>query len=226
MMYALTSRIRPPCVLISICIILVATAWAAIAQETDEEKSTTPAFSGIRTIICSYSKNRVYEMDAHGDVIWEAKVPYAWGCYGLPNEHRVVASYSGRYVAEFDAGGKEVWRSGTLPSGPFRVQRLDNGNTLVACSDAGKVLEISPAKEIVWETKLEGRPMDAQRLKNGRTLIALQKLGKVVEVNQEGKIVWEVGGHDGAIAASRLENGNTLTCEQVSASTHWRRLNW
>ena len=183
-------------------------------QETAEQSSGVPEFDGIRTLVCSYAKSKVYELDAHGDVIWEARVPYAWGCVGLPSGHRVVASYSGKYIAEFDADGKEIWRSQSLPGAPFSVQRLENGNTLVPCSDSGKVVEISPEKEIVWEIELEGRPMDAQRLKNGRTLIALQKLGKVVEVNAEGDVVWEVNGHRGAVAASRLENGNTLICQQ------------
>ena len=169
-----------------------------------------------RTLICYYSQNKVVELDDKGEETWSANVPYAWGCQGLPNGHRVVASYSGRYVAEYDQAGREVWKKTGLPGAPFSVERLENGNTLVTCSDSQKIVEIAPDKKIIWEIEISGRPMDARRLENGNTLVALQTLGKVVEVDRSGKVVWEVDNQGGVLSATRLENGNTLICRQAN----------
>lgn len=192
-------------------------AWQEwIAGEGQSAKLEFPirrnAFMVGRTLICYYSQNKVVELDANGEEIWKHDVPYAWGCHGLPNGHRVIASYSGRFVAEFDSDGREIWKKTGLPGAPFSVERLENGNTLVTCSDSQKVIEISPDKRVVWDVKISGRPMDARRLENGNTLIALQTVGKVVEVDRSGEVVWEVTGQSGALSASRLENGNTLIC--------------
>jgi hypothetical protein len=170
------------------------------------------AFMLGRTLICYYSKNQVIELNAAGEEVWKHEVPYAWGCQGLPDGHRLIASYSGRFVAEFDDEGREVWKKSGLPGAPFSVQRLDDGNTLVTCSDSQKVIEIAPDKSLVWEVTLEGRPMDARRLDNGNTLVALQTIGKVVEIDRSGKVVWEAYEQSGALSASRLDNGNTLIC--------------
>lgn len=187
-----------------------------IAGEGQTAKLEFPIREGAfmlgRTLICYYSKNQVIELDSAGEEVWKQDVQYAWGCQGLPDGHRLIASYSGRFVAEYDEDGKEVWKKTGLPGAPFSVQRLDDGNTLVTCSDSQKVIEIAPDKSLVWEVSLEGRPMDARRLDSGNTLVALQTVGKVVEVDRSGKVVWEATDQGGALSASRLDNGNTLIC--------------
>ncbi len=198
-----------------------AKAWQEwIASDGQTAKLEFPIRQGAfligRTLICYYSQNKVIELDSDGKETWSTSVPYAWGCHGLPNGHRVIASYSQKFVVEYDKEGREVWKKTGLPGAPFSVQRLENGNTLVTCSDNQKVLEIAPDKSIAWQIDISGRPMDAKRLENGNTLIALQTLGKVVEVNRDGKVVWEVENQGGVLSASRLENGNTLVCRQAN----------
>jgi hypothetical protein len=67
----------------------------------------------------------------------------------------------GNKVAEFDAKGKIVWllTNDDLPGAPIAdacgVQRLANGNTVVACyaqtkPDGIKLFEVTPEKKIVW----------------------------------------------------------------------------
>ncbi|MCA9271238.1 MAG: PQQ-binding-like beta-propeller repeat protein, partial [Planctomycetales bacterium] len=165
-----------------------------------------------RTLICYYSQNKVVEIDADGKETWAKEIPYAWGCQGLPNGHRMVASFSQKFIAEYDADGREVWKKTGLPGAPFSVERLENGNVLVACSDSQKVVEVAPDESIAWQVQISGRPMDARRLDNGNTLVALQTVGKVVEVDRSGAVVWEAVNQAGVLSASRLENGNTLIC--------------
>ena len=53
-------------------------------------------------------------------------------------------------VAEYDMKTeKAVWKHATPQ--PTSVQRLPNGNTLVASLTANKVVEVDPAGEVVWE---------------------------------------------------------------------------
>lgn len=167
-----------------------------------------------RTLICLASKQKIVELDINGKQIWEkAGLNYPWRATGLSNGHRLVASYGGKYAVEYDADGNEVWRKDALPGGPHSIQRLDNGNTLMACSDSHKVVEITPDQETAWQIHIDGRPTDARRLPDGRTLIVLKNAGKIVEVDRAGKVLWEITGLNWPNTAERLENGNTLVAE-------------
>lgn len=170
----------------------------------------TPADLG-RLLVCDHSQNLLLEFDAAGRKLWERQVaPQPWACLGLPNGHRLVGSYNEKSVVEYDDKGEEVWRVSELSGGPTSIQRLDNGNTLIACTEGGQVVEVDPAKKIVWNAPLEGRPVDARRLDDGRTLVTLQHGQKVIEIDSAGKQVWEIAGVGMAFSAERLENGNTL----------------
>jgi hypothetical protein len=86
-----------------------------------------------------------------------------------------------------------VWKADGLV-GAMTVERLENGNTLVACMNggtngAGMVVELDPQKNQVW--KLEGlrNPYDAQRLPNGNTLVTDQQ--RVQEVDPDKKVIWQ-----------------------------------
>ncbi|MFQ5730400.1 MAG: PQQ-binding-like beta-propeller repeat protein [Planctomycetaceae bacterium] len=169
------------------------------------------AFELGRTLICDYSRHRVIELDAKGKPVWEKPVGRTpWGCFGLPNGHRIVACYSTRTVTEYDAQGKVVWAKASLPGGPTSVERLDNGNTLLACTDSSQVLEVNRRGDVVWKVTIRSRPTDAHRLDNGHTLITLQNGHRVVEVDRKGKVVWTLTGVSSPFSAYRLDNGNTL----------------
>lgn len=164
-----------------------------------------------RILICDPSGARLVEFDLDGRQLWEQSTPQQpWACLGLANGHRLVGLFNDRALVEYDAVGKEVWRHAGLPGGPTSVERLENGNTLVACTEGQEVLEVSRAGAVVWRAKLAGRPVDARRLPEGSTLVALQNLGKVVEVDHTGKVIWELGGVPNVFCAQRLETGNTL----------------
>ena len=49
---------------------------------------------------------------------------------------------------------------------PFSAQRLPNGNTVVACHEPARVVELDRAGKVVWEKKFENpnrRPWFANR---------------------------------------------------------------
>ena len=69
------------------------------------------------------------------------------------------------------------------------IYKLDNGNYLITY--ATKVVEVTPAKEVVWTYERSVNPelMSAQRLRNGRTLVTeLGEQPRLVEVDPAGKI--------------------------------------
>ena len=193
-------------------------AWIAREGKTAKlmsAKRETPVTLG-RTLICYHSSNRVIELDAQGNQVWQQQVTKPWGCQGLPNGNRLIASHGSHTVVEYDASGEQVWAKADLPGPPFKVRLLKNGNILVACSESSKVLEIKRDTEgsIVWEATLPGQPIDARRLENGLTLVALQNESRVVEVDRAGKIVWSIENMSNPLSVERLENGNTLVCQQ------------
>ena len=97
------------------------------------------------------------------------KVTWAWGLGTLDGQHQPTMTPEGTILI-FDNGtargysvaleidpstNEEVWRyedrSGFYS--PYRagVQRLPNGNTLIAESDAGRIFEVTKEKEVVWD---------------------------------------------------------------------------
>jgi HEAT repeat protein len=188
-------------------------AWLAGEGATEtilHPLQETPAELG-RLLVCDHGRNMLIEYDAAGKVIWEKAVgQQPWACLGLASGHRLVASYNEKTIVEYDDQGKEIWRSEVLPGGPTSIDRLENGNTLVACTEGAEVVEIGPDKKVVWRVALEGRPVDARRLSDGRTLITLQNASRVIEVDESGKEVWQLAGLGQPFSAQRLDSGNTL----------------
>jgi HEAT repeat protein len=75
----------------------------------------------------------------------------AGGLEVLPNNHVLMTLKDG--VTEYDVDGRVVWQA--TVERPTSVQRLPNGNTLVASglSPTTAVAELDRAKQVVWEYK-------------------------------------------------------------------------
>ncbi len=172
-----------------------------------------------RILLCSYGSSKVYEFDVDAKdperprwVVQMGMQP--WAVQGLPNGHRLVAYYGGRKIVEFGPekdASKPIWESEMLPGGPMGMHRLENGNTVVACTDGEVVVELDSQGKILKKWPLTGRPVDVERLENGNTLVTLQNGHKIVEVDGEGNEVWSTKvALQNPFSAQRLENGNTL----------------
>lgn len=97
------------------------------------------------------------------------EIVWAWGLGILDGQHQPIMTGEGTIllfdngtargysaVVEIDPStNEELWRyedrSGFFSAYRSGVQRLPNGNTLVAESDAGRIFELTPDKEIVWD---------------------------------------------------------------------------
>lgn len=88
---------------------------------------------------------------------------------------------------------------------PFTAIRLKDGNTLIACTNGNRVIEVDADGKIVWSVTNEdlGETLfkdacGAQRLPNGNTVIssyhAQGNQVKLFEVTRDKKVVWRFSG--------------------------------
>lgn len=88
---------------------------------------------------------------------------------------------------------------------PFTAIRLENGNTLIACTNGNRIIEVDSNGGIVWSVTNEDLGEDlfddacgAQRLPNGNTVISSYHASgdrvKLFEVTRDKKVVWKYSG--------------------------------
>ena len=105
---------------------------------------------------------------------------------------------------EIDGAGKLLRE---FPCGSFVAIRLPDQNTLIACGDAHRVIEVDPQDKIVWEvTEKEipgnqlGFAAGLQRLPNGNTVICNwpghgglpPDQPQAFELTRDKKVVWQL----------------------------------
>jgi hypothetical protein len=178
-------------------------------RPVDAEWSDSRPITG-RTLVCRPEKGDAAELDENGREVFTVQTGQGWACDVTPQGNRLIGDHGGRAVVEYDADGQEVWAVRGLPGGPMSARRLENGNTLVALSDADLVAEYDPQGKMAWSVKVEGRPCDAWRLPDGTTLVAAHRAGRIVELDAAGEKVWSVEQIEDPQAVQRLPNGNTL----------------
>ena len=176
------------------------------------------------TMIVESGAARIVEVDKDGKVQHSVKLktdhPSAHSdtrlVRKLTNGNYLAAQESDGYVREYDAEGKIVWeyevplfgkpaKGGHGPEGfgnkLFSAVRLPNGNTLIGAGNGHSVLEVTPAKEIVWKIEQNDLPgitlawvTRVERLANGNTIIGNCHAGKdnpqIIEVTADKKVVW------------------------------------
>ncbi|MDP6408075.1 MAG: arylsulfotransferase family protein [Planctomycetota bacterium] len=129
-------------------------------------------------LLCLRHQDRVVVLDwARGALVW------SWGAGELSGPHDAhlltdghillfdngLARRSSRGVEIDPLSGEIVWEYRPDPSEGFftaskgSIQRLDNGNTLLAASDRGRAIEVTPAGEIVWEFVCPHRTRSGRR---------------------------------------------------------------
>jgi outer membrane protein assembly factor BamB len=176
------------------------------------------------TMIAESGPARIIEVNKDGKLLREVKMSV-----GKPSPHRdtrlVRKLDNGNYLAchealgmvrEYDAAAKVGWeyevplfgqkpRPGHGPEGfgnaVFAALRLPNGNTLISTGNGHSILEVTPAKEIVWSVKQDDLPgiklgwiTTLQVLKGGNIVFGNCHAGadnpQIVEISRERKVVW------------------------------------
>lgn len=192
-------------------------------------------------IAADSSKRRVAVIDESGKTVWSRRIGDLHDLHVLKNGH-VLLQDSWTHLLEVDPKtGKVVWQydSGKQNGNEGQrvqvhaFQRLKNGNTMIAESGPGRIIEVERNGKLVKSIKLQvHRPNPhrdtrlARKLPNGHYLVCHEGDGAVREYDAAGKVVWEFavplfgkkprGGHgveafgNQCFSALRLANGNTL----------------
>ncbi|WP_136060017.1 hypothetical protein [Pontiella sulfatireligans] len=114
----------------------------------------------------------------------------------LSTGNLLVAEEREGVVTEYTLDGQMVWEF-QPPFNPFCVERLANGNTLVSGKDG--LVEVTPAKEIIWQfTREEAAEIGPRwfasfRVRKNGNIVIMNPGGTVpvYEVNRAKKIVWK-----------------------------------
>jgi outer membrane protein assembly factor BamB len=176
------------------------------------------------TMIAESGPGRIIEVDKSGSLVRQIPLKIA-----KPNAHSdtrlvrklatgnyLVAHESQGLVREYDGTGKVVWeyavplfdmkpKAGHGPeafgNSVYAALRLPNGNTLIATGNGHSILEVTPAKEIVWSLKQNDLPKiqlawvtTLQVLPNGNIVFGNCHAGpnnpQVIEITRAKEVVW------------------------------------
>ena len=173
------------------------------------------AAPGPRFACTDYTQGKVFLVDDRGKVEWSYDAPNANDIWVLPNGNLLFNTGHGAKEVTRD---KKVVFSYESKSEVYACQRLPNGNTFIGECNAGRLLEVNPAGQIVHQIRLlpEGQDggsaymRNARKLANGHYLVAHYGLQVVREYDAGGKVVWQVAAPGGPHSAVRLPDGNTL----------------
>lgn len=130
----------------------------------------------------------------------------------LPNGNYIAPHLLDFSVNEYDPRTGDVVatfatddRGRDMRDWPFTAIRLENGNTLIACTNGNRVIEVDADGEIVWSVTnddlgeaLLDDACGVQRLPNGNTVVTSYHAAggrvKLCEVTPEKKVVWRYAG--------------------------------
>jgi len=162
-----------------------------------------------------YTGGKVYIME-NGRLVWQHEAPNSNDLWALPNGNILFTTGNG--VLEMTRQNDTIFHYSSGCS-VFACQRLKNGNTFVAESDFGRLLEIAPDGKIVKKICILPAGVtnagfafirNARKLNNGHYLVAHYSDQCVKEYDSKGKVVWEVKTPGGAHSVIRLPDGHTL----------------
>jgi hypothetical protein len=149
-----------------------------------------------------------------------------------PSTRRVLGADRGK-LAIVDARGDVEWET-PLKSQVHDLHMLSNGNVLTH-KGAATVIEINPAKKVVWSYTSKPRPgyngpievHAFQRLDDGLTMIAETGNRRIIEVDRDGNIVHAIdlkvekpNPHRDTRLVRKLANGHYLVCQELDGAVH------
>ncbi len=167
------------------------------------------------TLVAEQGPCRAVEVNPKGEIVHvtpmkttaEAYHLQVRGIHKLADGHILAAHEGEGAIREYDPDGKVVWEyTGVENVGEAR--RLANGNTLISCGTQKRLIEVTPAKEIVWEFGPKDGPElnltwvgSLQVLKNGHYVVGNFLRGQegkgahAFEVTHDKKVVWTFADH-------------------------------
>jgi hypothetical protein len=205
-------------------------AWAydaGSANGNQGKKVQVHAFQRLpdgSTMIAESGIGRIIEVDREGRIQHEIKLvinhpdPHRDTrlVRKLANGHYLVAHEGDGMIREYDGGGTVVWdfavplfdKAPAGGHGPeawgnqiFSAVRLTNGNTLIGTGNGHGLLEVTPAKAIVWQLSQNELPgitlawvTTLQVLTNGHIVFGNCHAGpdnpQIIEIDHDKHVLW------------------------------------
>lgn len=179
------------------------------------------------TLIAETGNKRLIEVDRDGRIVHEVPLtidhPHSHRdtrlARKLPNGHYLVCHEGDGVVREYDATGRVVWSYkldlAGRPRTPghdghgtevFGALRKPDGNTIIACGNGNRVIEVSPEGKIVWSIEHDELPgirlfwvTTPMLLPNGNLVFGNCHAGpenpQLIEVTRDKKVVWTLRDH-------------------------------
>jgi hypothetical protein len=176
------------------------------------------------TMVAESGNRRIVEVDSAGQIVKEVPLvvehPHPHRdtrlARKLTNGHYLVCHEGDGVVREYDGGGKVIWshpldlagRPRSPGHGPeahgtevFAALRLPSGNTLIACGNGNRVIEVTPAGKTVWSIEQNELPgiqlawvTTLEVLPSGNIIVGNTHAGEanpqLFEVTRDKKVVW------------------------------------
>lgn len=176
------------------------------------------------TMVAESGNRRIVEIDRSGRIVKEVplvvKNPHPHRdtrlARKLANGHYLVCHEGDGAVREYDADGKVVWsysldlagRPRSAGHGPeghgtevFAALRLPSGNTLIACGNGNRVIEVNPDGQTVWSIGQNELPeitlawvTTLELLPSGNLIVGNTHAGEanpqLFEVTRDKRVVW------------------------------------
>lgn len=206
------------------------------------------------TLITDTLSNRVLVIGPNGEFKWQYGSNTTSGIgdnrLNLPTSavptnqnHILIADTGNNYIVEVNLNKNWIWQYGFSsndpgdwdPSesdleNPTYGEQTSNGTILIADRGNHRVLEVTRAKQNIWQYGKKGTPgfefnrlnapQFASKLENGNIIIADTNNHRIIEIDRTGNIRWQYGkaGSSGSgknrlsypTCATRFPNGNTL----------------
>jgi len=159
------------------------------------------------TMIVESGVGRVIEVDKKGKLAHQFLLKKGgtqntrWARH-TPTGTLLVCSEQPGVVTEYNRKGEIVWDY-LINTRVYGAIRLKNGNTLIASGGGKSVVEVTPAKKVVWQIKDKvpgteiglGWMTCLQELKNGNRIIGNCHAGdmnpQIFEITRAKKVVWQ-----------------------------------
>ncbi len=133
---------------------------------------------------------------------------------------------TGSKVFIINRKGRVLWEYNKGVNFAHSAVKLKNNNILIPDTNNDRIVEVSPDKKIVWESRQWGNgtgklsdgtiidyPNYIEEAENGRFLLSARYSGAVFETNRKGKVFWSYKKLKKQHAPRRLKNGNTLIAD-------------
>jgi Mala s 1-like protein len=177
------------------------------------------------TMVAESGNRRIVEVDSTGHIVKEIPLVVEHPdphrdtrlARKLASGHYLVCHEGDGAVREYDDGGKVVWtyrldlagRQRSPGHGPeghgvevFGALRLPSGNTLIACGNGNRVIEVTPSGQTIWSIEQDELPgiklawvTTLQLLPSGNLIVGNTHGGPAIpqlfEVTRDKKVVWK-----------------------------------